>query len=479
MRGVDLKKRYNTIFISGTNHYGGSPNHGLWQLFLYFKNVLKDNCAYFCTQHQKYIDEDSYDISHLGGKIPLYYQISNKVVDHGNPNTWEDFKHIGNYFIQDLPNTQNVDNILNALPEHNNIILGDKYDVNEIVLSSIIKRFKSKLILVTMVHNAHTGWCSYPTEHNCDKYKSKAGCINCPEMTKSVWDSVSNGIPVNTLTWDKNVKMLLKKSHILFSIHKAFLEKHIDSVVLNVCSSYSLSQADESYLYKNVKKELIPLKNVNKDNEDLKYLLAKKKMLKQGIFDNNLSEAFPEKEYSQNTNICLWSAFDPTLPRKGMKYFIDSLWILSEDEEFDVSNTVFIIAGEADKIIKLAQLLPEKVNVVCTGLLDRETLTSVILGSDLYCSTTIEDGGPRTIGEAVACGTPVVSFDRCIATDLVSDKNGRIVKTYDTMAYAHAIKDILSKDQIQRDKMSEECLKSFDCFYDDEKIVKKWKEVLA
>ena len=103
----------------------------------------------------------------------------------------------------------------------------------------------------------------------------------------------------------------------------------------------------------------------------------------------------------------------------------------------------------------------------------------MILGSDLYCSTTVEDAGPRTIGEAVACGTPVVSFDRCIATDLISDKNGKIVKTYDAIAYAHAIKDILSIDQSERDKMSEECIKSFDYFYDDEKIAKKWKEVLA
>lgn len=475
-----MKKRYNTIFISGTNHYDGTPNHGLWQMFLYFKNVLKDNCAYFCTQNQKYNDEDSYDISYLGGKIPLYNQISLKLFNMNNPNTWEDFKIWNNYFIQDLPNTQNVDNILNALPEHNNIILGDKYDINEIVLSSILKRFKSKLILVTMVHDAHTGWCSYPTEHNCEKYKSEIGCVNCPETIKNIWEGIDRGESIDLSAYDKNtLHGFLIRPHMSFSIHKAFLENNIDNVILNAGSSYSLNQAAESYLYRNVKKELIPLKTVNKYSENLGYLLAKKKMIKQKILNNTLSKAFSEKEFSQNTNICLWSAFDPLSPRKGMKYFIDSLWILSEDEEFDVSNTVFVIAGVADKMKKVAQLLPEKVKVVCVGLLDRETLTNVILGSDLYCSTTIEDAGPRTIGEAVACGTPVVSFDRCIATDLVSDKNGKIVKTYDTMAYAHAIKDLLSMDQKQRDKMSEECLESFDCFYDDEKIVKKWKEVLA
>ena len=175
---MDLSnKRYETIFVSTQDHYGGSDNHGLFQIFKYFKNTLKKDCAFICTQESFMDYEDLYDLSKLGGNLPLSKQINSILYNKNNPNSWQDFST----FSLESENTKNIDNLLNHFPKHKNIILGDKFDINEILLSKILKRFDSKLILIAMVNNAHTGLCSYPTEHMCDKYKFEQGCYNCPE----------------------------------------------------------------------------------------------------------------------------------------------------------------------------------------------------------------------------------------------------------------------------------------------------------
>ena len=85
------EQKYETIFVSAQDHYGGSDNHGLFQIFKYFKNTLKKDCAFICTQESFMDCEDLYDISSLGGNLLLSRQVNSLFYNKNNPNSWKEF----------------------------------------------------------------------------------------------------------------------------------------------------------------------------------------------------------------------------------------------------------------------------------------------------------------------------------------------------------------------------------------------------
>lgn len=492
------EKKYNTIFVSLSDHYSGTPNHGLLQMFLYFKNVLKEDCAFICTQDQHFKDmEHSYDISHLGGDVPLGRQINLSLSDLTDERTWKESVQYENLLNpRTAPPSDNIDNILNNLPDHKNIILGDKSDINEYVLTKILDKFQSKLILVTMVHNAHTGKCAFPQgQYKCNKYKYKEGCYNCPDMRAKAWDNMKM---YDDMDGDAKNKMIGANfqtgtnnfPYHSFKIHRNFIQRHRDKIFLNAGSTYSLEQADESFLYKDVKKQLIPLKTVKEtasSKEEIIDLKNKNKELATEFINNNDPrlpwQKWKEKnnvDMSKIKNICFWSSFDPTSERKGMRSFIESLYILRQKymtkEQYE--ETLFVIAGIEEKAMLIQGLFPEETKFIFTGLLTPDGVQKFNLASDLFCCTTLEDAGPRTVPEAVSCGTPVVSFDQCIAKDLITDKNGRLVKTGDADSFAKGMSEVLLASKEDKEKMFYESIKMYEDFYSDEKICEKWKKVL-
>jgi glycosyltransferase involved in cell wall biosynthesis len=87
---------------------------------------------------------------------------------------------------------------------------------------------------------------------------------------------------------------------------------------------------------------------------------------------------------------------------KGFPEFIEAIKRLDRD----VTATV-IGAGDADTTD--AEKLPE---VTIEGFVDRAELPNYYRRADLYVMPSIDEAGPNTIIEALACGTPVVATDK-------------------------------------------------------------------
>lgn len=80
-------------------------------------------------------------------------------------------------------------------------------------------------------------------------------------------------------------------------------------------------------------------------------------------------------------------------------------------------------------------------------------LHNVYLSSDLYILSSISEGMPNTVMEAMSYKMPVVATDAGDTKYLVSDDNGRLVKVKDFEGIAMAIRDMLS-DETAYKKMS-------------------------
>lgn len=253
----------------------------------------------------------------------------------------------------------------------------------------LYKKTKAKIYIYLMDNFPMTGGCHYPVK--CKRYE--IGCGNCP--------SILYGKIKKDITHRNSIK------------NKKNLE---EAKVTIICpTSFSLEEADKSYILKNLKKELV-----------LGGLPDK-------YFLNTL-----ESGNKKNNNINLFfGAQSLKNERKGMLYLINALKKVYQNlNETQRNNINLYIAGnEVSEDIKKIGLKIEYL-----GYLDNEELIKVYQKVDVFISPSIVDMGPMMVNESIASGTPVICFPIGVAKDLViNKKTGFIAKDISSDSLAEEI----------------------------------------
>ncbi len=419
---MDLKdKEYDILVITADDHYEGLDAHGTVQVYKYLKNKLKANCALICTRSRMlhYI-EDSYAIRDFGD-----------------------------------------------LPKHKKIFVSDYLDLPFDVAKSLIEENDSKLYYCGMVHNMYTAGCAYPQEMNCDKYQYQEGCYNCKWVTTL---NRRNNQPYGT-----GQGSVLSKWKVIEDFFGN--NKYKKNIFYLGVSSFSVNQAKKSFLFKDIKTFLTPLVNTNPCVESTDLLLEYREQQNKMLL-NNLEKQ--NEDFKKIDKICVWSAKDPRNERKGFDLFVDILYQLKNKymTSKQLEKTLFVCMGDVEGYKQYLPALPQGIKVVLTGLLNEEQLNHVLSASSVYCCTTLEDAGPRTVGEAAANGCPTISYDTCVALDLVNDKSGKILECGDIDGYAKFVHKIIKMKKTAHDKMCLEAFKCYNEYYSDDNTIAKWKEAM-
>lgn len=202
-----------------------------------------------------------------------------------------------------------------------------------------------------------TGHCSYFEYVNCNKWETE--CCSCP--LKSSYPS----------------SLLIDNSLENFRIKKEIFTG-VDNLTIVTPSKWLERLVKLSFLKK------YPLKVIN-NGIDL------------DVF-KPLDSNFREKNNLQNKFIILgvasiWSE------RKGFKYFSELSKMLNDDE-------VIVLIGLTDKQIK--SLPNNMVGIKKTN--STIELAQIYSAADVFVNPTLEDNFPTTNLEALACGTPVITF---------------------------------------------------------------------
>lgn len=134
-------------------------------------------------------------------------------------------------------------------------------------------------------------------------------------------------------------------------------------------------------------------------------------------------------------------------PRKGLKYLLESVALLSED----ITNLKLLVVGghifnkleESRRISHYRSLsidLGVGANVVFTGSIPNEILPGYLNMSDIFILPTLGEGFPRVLIEAMACGKPVVvsSFPG-IEEIITTEYNGFIANPRDAKSLTNII----------------------------------------
>lgn len=259
-------------------------------------------------------------------------------------------------------------------------------------LGMLFRYIKEKNIKVFWTFHdcwAFTGYCPHYDMAGCDQWKT--GCRNCPQRRKFSW--------------------LFDRSHYLFEKKKE-LYGDLDMTIITP-SQWLADQVKQSFLHKcDVK--------VIHNGIDL------------NVFQPRQSD-FREKYHCQDKFVVLGVAFGWGV-RKGLDVFVELSKRL--DDRFQI-----ILVGTDTNVDRL---LPDNI-ISIHRTHDQVELAEIYTAADVFINPTREENYPTTHLEALACGTPVITFDTGGSKEMLDASCGVVVAKNDISSLARKIQEVCEK----------------------------------
>lgn len=270
------------------------------------------------------------------------------------------------------------------------------YYINYQILFKYLKSINVPVVWTLHDCWALTGHCAYFTFVDCDKWKN--GCSNCIQR---------NAYPSSYFI-DRSKKNWKNKKTAFTSLKKLTVVP-VSDWLANIVKESFLRDVKINRIYNGINLDTFrPNKTMN-----LKHKLAiDDKIMLLGVAS-------------------IWDE------RKGLKDFIKLRDLLSDN-----------------KIIVLIGLNEEQVKKLPKGIIgirrtnNVQELSAFYSEADVFINPTWEDNFPTTNLEALACGTPVITYRTGGSIEAVDEKTGLIVTPGDIIGLNNAINSILSNKNL-------------------------------
>jgi putative colanic acid biosynthesis glycosyltransferase len=261
------------------------------------------------------------------------------------------------------------------------------YYININILFDYIKEAEKPVVWTFHDCWNFTGHCSYFDDIGCEKWM--AGCHHCPAK-KAYPRSMVFDCSKSNYTMKKNT----------FS--------GVDNLIIATPSQWMADLVRKSCL-----KEY-PLKVIHNGINLEVFKPTKGNFRKK----NNLVDQF-----------IILGVANRWAPRKGLQYFIELAKQCADDE-------AIVLVGLSENQLKE---IPQ--NIIGISRTDNmEELADIYSGADVFVNPTLDEALGMTNIEALACGTPVITFDTGGSPETVSPETGLVIKKGDLNSLIQAIK---------------------------------------
>ncbi len=265
------------------------------------------------------------------------------------------------------------------------------YYLNVEILFDYLKKADKPVVWTLHDCWTFTGHCAYFDFVGCDKWKS--GCEKCPQKHE---------YPASIFA-DNSYKNYIRKKHIFTGVK---------NMTLLTPSNWLRSCVNESFLNE------YPVEVVN-NGIDL------------GVFKPTESN-FRQKYGLEHKKVVLGvaSVWDR---RKGLSDFLELSKML------DDSYRIVLVGLNKEQISNLPK------NVLgLPRVLEASELAEIYSAADVFANLSVEETMGLTTAEALACGTPVVVYDRTAVPEVADERSSIIVKAGDI----NSLKDAVTSIQI-------------------------------
>lgn len=278
------------------------------------------------------------------------------------------------------------------------------HDCNFAILFDYIRKHRIKVFWTFHDCWAFTGYCSHYDLLGCQNWKSE--CHNCPIY--------------------KEQSYFLDRSNYLFREKIESYGRDLDLTIITP-SQWLANQVSQSFL------SHYPVKVIN----------------------NGIDLSVFKRAYSPSVRSKLL---------RGRKYLILGVsfgW--SYKKGLDVFNYLSRNLGSEYQVVLVGLSSYDNVDsniVKISKTKNISELAEIYSVADVFVNATREDTYPTVNMEAIACGTPVVTFDAGGSAEIIGKGCGRVVRRDDNQALIHAIKDVCKSGKDIDALM--DCAKSFD-----------------
>lgn len=254
------------------------------------------------------------------------------------------------------------------------------YYINIEILFNYLKEANKKVVWTLHDCWAFTGHCAYFDYVECDKWKFR--CEKCPQKREY---PTSNLLDNSKWNYEKKKKIF----------------KGVKDLTIITPSKWLAGLVKESFLSE-YKVEII---NNGIDLEIFKPI------------ESNFRE-----KYNLKDKIIILGVASVWDRRKGLKYFVELSKMLNE-------NYKIVIVGVNEKQKK--ELPSNILSIIKTN--NTIELAEIYSVADIFLNPTLEDNFPTTNLEALACETPIITFDTGGSGECIIDNNcGVLIKKKDT-----------------------------------------------
>jgi len=192
------------------------------------------------------------------------------------------------------------------------------------------------------------------------------------------------------------------------------------------------------------------------------------------FFDSEKYRRMFKKEMGLSDDAVLIGIIGRLVPIKGHKYFLDAAKIISSQFTVHSSQLKFVIVGDGElreELEDYTKKLGIANDIIFTGF--RQDLPKIYCDLDIVALTSLNEGTPVSVIEAMAAGKPVVATNVGGVSSIVKNNiNGFLVNPQDVQALSDAIMKLL-KDSDLRQKMGREGQGSVFPHYDISQLVKR------
>ena len=249
------------------------------------------------------------------------------------------------------------------------------YYINIEILFNYLKEANKPVIWTLHDCWAFTGHCAYFDYVGCDKWKE--GCNKCPQKQGYPTSNVLDNSKYNyekkkeLFTSVKNMTIVTPSKWLANLVKESFLGKYQVEVINNGIDLEVFKPTESNFRVK-----------------------------------HNLEDKFIVLGVAS-----VWEE------RKGLKYFVELSERLSEDYKI-------VIVGVNEKQKKELQQ-----NILAiTRTNNVKELAEIYTAADVFVNPTLEDNFPTTNLEALACGTPIITFNTGGSIECVNENCGVVIK---------------------------------------------------
>ncbi|MGB3459366.1 MAG: glycosyltransferase family 4 protein [Halobacteriota archaeon] len=288
-----------------------------------------------------------------------------------------------------------------------------------------------------------------PTQEFRDGYK----IVRFRPMIKIMGNSIAPMFFFKLIHNVDDFDIIHAHSHLFFTTNVCSLIRKIRFIPL-VITTHGLIGQTAPYWFSNLYLSSIGKFTLKCADRIISYTESERKKLTNLGIDKNKIIVIPNgvdtklfstiKKQERNSNQILW--IGRFVPGKGVEYLIDAFNILIKE----YPNLKLIMIGKGPlkgNIEQKIQNLNLRKNITIMNFVPNSNLPKIYQNSDVFVLPSINEGVPRTILEAMACGLPIVCTALPQLINIV-EGCGFLVPLRDPQALADAIFRIISDKEL-------------------------------